>query len=38
MRSASLNKKFHIYVLKELLLFFILALSIFTFILVISRL
>ena len=38
MRSAGLNKKFHVYLFKELLLFFILALSVFTFILVVSRL
>jgi len=38
MRSAVLNKKFHVYLFKELLLFFILALSVFTFILVVSRL
>jgi lipopolysaccharide export system permease protein len=38
MKSAGLNKKFHVYLFKELLLFFILALSIFTFILVVSRL
>lgn len=38
MKSAILTKKFHVYLLKELFLFFILALSIFTFILVISRL
>ncbi len=38
MKSGRLNKKFHIYLLKELLLLFFLALSIFTFILVIMRL
>jgi lipopolysaccharide export system permease protein len=38
MKSAVLNKKFHVYLFKELLLFFILALSVFTFILVVSRL
>ena len=35
---ARLHKKFHFYLLKELLLLFFLSLSVFTFILVISRL
>jgi lipopolysaccharide export system permease protein len=38
MRRARLYKRFHFYLFKELLLFFVLSLSVFTFILVLSRL
>jgi lipopolysaccharide export system permease protein len=38
MKRTRLYKKFHLYLFKELVLFFILSLSVFTFILVLSRL
>ncbi len=38
MKRTRLYKKFHLYLFKELLLFFLLSLSVFTFILVLSRL